>query len=382
MSTETQVLASIKLRQVGQSPWLDSISRELLDSGKLKGYVEKMGLCGVTSNPSIFQKAISDGAGYEGDIKDLLEKGVSTLDTYDALTVSDIKRTCDLFSSVFEKSGGSDGFVSLEVLPSLAHNEEETVKEARRLFKLVDKPNVMIKVPATEEGINAIERLIGEGINVNATLMFSLKDYKDVSNAYINGLEVFSKNGGDLKKVHSVASVFVSRIDARVDNLLDENISKVPAASTELNPLKGKAAISNSKIIYAEFKKIFSDNRFKDLEGKGADPQRVLWGSTSTKNPSYPDLLYVEPLVGRNTINTLPLPTWEALLEHGKIRQGTIEEDVDKARDIKEKLKSFAIDVDKICSDLQREGVKSFVDAFDVLIKTLDDRRSILSKKN
>lgn len=377
MDACTSALPSIELYKAGQGPWLDTISRKLLRSGTLKAYVEESGLLGVTSNPSIFQQAISQGEGYEQDIQKLLKRGASTVEIYDALTVSDIRETCDLFLPVFKKTNGEHGFVSLEVLPSLAFNEDATVAEARRLFRLVNRPNVMIKVPATEQGVHAVRRLIGEGINVNVTLIFSQRSYRDVANAYLEGLETFAKKGGDLASVHSVASVFVSRIDTDIDKQLDVKLVTEEDAAKRmlLADLMGKAAIANSKVIYRLFKELFYSVRFQELKAKGAYVQKPLWASTSTKNPSYPDLIYVETLVGHDTVNTLPQNTWEALLAHGEIRASTVEENIQEAEAVLSDLKSFGIDIHAVCDRLQKDGVKAFVNSFESLMTTLEKKR-------
>jgi len=377
METCMTNLPSVELYKAGQGPWLDTISRKLLRSGTLKAYVEESGLLGVTSNPSIFQQAISQGEGYEQDIQKLLKRGASTVEIYDTLTTSDIREACDLFLPVFQKTRGEHGFVSLEVLPSLAFNEKATVEEARRLFRLVNRPNVMIKVPATEQGICAVRRLIGEGINVNVTLIFSQKNYRDVAHAYLDGLEAFAKKGGDLSKVHSVASVFVSRVDTDIDKQLDVKLATETDAAKRmlLTDLKGKAAIANSKMIYRIFKELFGSARFKALKSQGACVQKPLWASTSTKNPSYPDLLYVETLVGKDTVNTLPKNTWEALLAHGEIRPGSVEENIPDAEATIAGLKSLGIDIHAVCDRLQKDGVKSFVNSFESLMTTLEKKR-------
>ncbi|MBU9888657.1 MAG: bifunctional transaldolase/phosoglucose isomerase [Candidatus Omnitrophica bacterium] len=371
-------LPSVELYKAGQGPWLDTISRKLLRSGTLRSYIENSGLLGVTSNPSIFQQAISQGEGYEADIQKLLAKGAGTLEVYDALTLADIRETCDLFRPVFEKTGGEQGFVSLEVLPCLAFDEDATVTEAKRLWSLVNKPNVMIKVPATPQGVKAVARLIGEGVNVNVTLIFSQKNYREVADAYLAGLEAFAARGGDLRTVHSVASVFVSRIDTDIDKQLDAKLAteKDAAKRALLQDLKGRSAIANSKAIYQAFKELFGSPRFEALKAQGAFVQKTLWGSTSCKNPAYPDLIYVEPLVGKDTVNTLPQNTWEALLDHGKIRPDTVEEDMEGAMEAIRQLKGFGIDIHAVCDKLQRDGVKAFVYSFESLMAVLEKKRA------
>jgi transaldolase len=287
MNTVTKDLPSVELYKAGQGPWLDTISRKLLNSGALKRFIEENGLLGVTSNPSIFQQAISQGEGYEQDIQKLLKRGASTVEIYDALTISDIRETCDLFLPVFKTTGGEHGFVSLEVLPNLAFNENATVEEARRLFRLVNRPNVMIKVPATPQGVCAVRCLIGEGININVTLIFSQSGYRAAANAYLNGLEDFSRKGGDLSSVHSVASVFVSRIDTDVDKQLDARLAaeKDAVARAFLAGLKGKAAIANSK------SSIGSSRNFSGLPGssrlktRGPLPRKHFGPAPAAKTP-------------------------------------------------------------------------------------------------
>lgn len=385
MATVTKQLATIDMVQAGQSPWLDNISRSLISSGKLQKLIEKKGLRGVTSNPSIFQKAISNPrAGYEQDIQKFIKKGYSALEIYDALTIADIKATCDLFLPTYIETKGDDGFVSLEVLPGLAHDTEGTVLEAKRLFKAVGRPNVMIKIPATPEGIPAIQTVISEGINVNVTLIFSLSHYQAVAKAYINGLEERVKKGKKIDNINSVASVFVSRFDTYVDDRIDQLKSEIKDAEKRefAESLKGKAAVANSKIIYQEFKGLFGDSTFEKLEKKGARIQKVLWGSTSVKNPKYAELLYVEPLIGKNTVNTLPQPTFDAVVEHGDIEANTIEEDLEEAREAITHLQGLDINLLEVGDHLQHVGVKQFKDAFDSLMGTLETaHEKVASKK-
>ena len=378
MEACTSSLASVELYKAGQGPWLDTISRKLLRSGTLRSYIDNSGLLGVTSNPSIFQQSISQGEGYEEDIQELLKKGASTLAIYDALTLADIRETCDLFRPVFEKTNGDHGFVSLEVLPCLAFNEDATVEEAKRLWNLVNKPNVMIKVPATPQGVKAVTRLIGEGVNINVTLIFSQQNYRDVANAYMDGLDVLAAKGGDLRKVHSVASVFVSRIDTDIDKRLDAMLATEndPAKRSRLQDLKGKAAIANSKGVYQAFRALCEAPRFRALKAKGANVQKTLWGSTSCKNPAYQDLIYVETLVGKDTVNTLPQNTWEALLDHGKIRPDSVEESLEESVTAIAQLKDLGIDVHAVCDKLQQDGVKAFVNSFESLMAVLEKKRS------
>lgn len=368
----TQTLATHDLFDAGQSPWLDFISRSILDSGTLRELIEEQGVKGVTSNPSIFEKAITDPkAGYERDIQRMIAKGSTTFEIYDALTIADIRRACDLFLPVFNETKGGHGFVSLEVSPVLSYKTEETLAEARRLFKAVNRPNIMIKIPATPEGIPAIQAAISEGININITLMFTRKHYRDVAWAYLNGLRNFKRNGGDVRKVFSVASVFVSRIDSFVDKKL-EAIAKT---NPEVLELRGKAAVANSKRIYRDFQEIFDSREFLSLKSFGANVQKVLWGSTSSKNPAYHDLIYVEPLVGKDTVNTMPQNTLESLLDHGQIQPNTIEKGLVEANQVVEKLQKLGLDLEQIGTQLQKDGVKLFADAFDSLMKTIEVKK-------
>lgn len=368
----TRSLATVELFQAGQSPWLDFISRDMIESGKMKSLIHDSGVLGVTSNPSIFEKTIGQGKAYDSDIQKRVRQGASLLEIYDALTIHDIQKTCDLFLPIFKKTAGEHGFVSLEVTPDLAYDYETTVSEAKRLFKAVHRPNLMIKIPATSEGVRAVRAVIGSGVNVNVTLMFSLKHYQDVAQAYLDGLADYKKAGGDVSRVYSVASVFVSRIDTLVDKKLD---------AMGRSDLKGKAAVANSKMIYQEYKKIFGAEQFKKLQAMGAKVQKVLWGSTSAKNPAYSDLIYVENLVGDKTVNTMPMNTLEAVLDHGIIRKNTLEEGVEEAFAFIARLKDAGLDLNQVGETLQAEGVKAFLDSFDSLMKTLELKREGYSKR-
>ncbi|HTL48759.1 MAG TPA: bifunctional transaldolase/phosoglucose isomerase [Verrucomicrobiae bacterium] len=367
--------STFELARAGQSPWLDFISRQLLSSGKLKSLIEDAGLLGVTSNPSIFEKAIgTPGAGYDKDVKRLSRKGQSTLEIYDALTIEDIQEACDLFKGVHTESEGEHGYVSLEVRPDLAHDEKRTVEDAVRLFGRVARPNVMIKVPATTAGVAAFRELTARGINVNVTLIFSLEHYLSVLNAYLEGLEERLRKGADLSKVHSVASVFVSRYDSLLDVRLAQLQERESDADerADLESLKGKAAVANSKIIYQEFRKVLAGGRFQTLKANGANVQKVLWGSTSVKNPKYPDLLYVEPLIGEETVNTMPEPTFTAFLDHGQVKIGAVEENVEEAAAVVDRLKEWGLDLNEVGQKLQHDGLIAFENSFDSLMKTLE----------
>ncbi len=383
MKTAESNPATVDLALAGQSPWLDSISRQLLKSGELKGLIRNAKILGVTSNPTIFEMAISkQGGGYEKDIQRLARKGASTLEIYDALTISDIQAACDLFKEVYTGSKGEHGFVSLEVRPDLAHDENRTVDEALKLVKAVSRANLMIKVPATSAGVHAFRRLTALGVNVNVTLIFTRQHYLDVLNAYIDGLEARKAKGLDLSKVHSVASVFVSRFDNTIDGQLSrlQEMESDDAERKDLESLKGKAAIANCKMIYQEFRKILEGERFRKLRNAGATVQKVLWGSTSVKNPKYPDLLYVDTLVGPETVNTMPRVTLDALLDHGRIRPGTVLENVPGASQIIERLKEWGIDIDETGQKLQHDGLIAFENSFDSLMKTLEIARGSSKK--
>ncbi|MBN1687756.1 MAG: bifunctional transaldolase/phosoglucose isomerase [Candidatus Omnitrophica bacterium] len=378
MEPMTKVQATVELARAGQSPWLDYISRTMLRSGELEALIREKGILGVTSNPSIFQNAISqpDG-GYDEDIRRFSRQQMSLFEIYDHLTQDDIRATCDLFTPIFEKSNGTDGFVSLEVMPNLAYDERATVQEAIRLFDAIQRPNLMIKVPSTPQGIAAFRTLTAKGINVNVTLIFSPDQYREAALAYLRGLEDYSGQGGELNRVHSVASVFVSRFDTMVDAKIGEILKKPVKKDKKLilEHLKGKAAVANSKIIYQEFKKIFTSDRFLQLQKKGAHIQRALWGSTSSKNPQYSDLIYVDTLVGKHTVNTMPKSTLDALLDHGVIRPDSVEENREEAFEVKKVLQTWGIDLDQVGQVLQHKGVKAFSDSFDSLMATLEKVR-------
>jgi len=353
-----------ELFQLGQSVWLDFIRRSLITSGELQALVYN-GVRGITSNPTIFEKAIAGNTDYDEAIKTLATSGANAEKIYESLTLQDISQTADIFRPVWEASEGLDGYVSLEVNPKLAHDTKGTVLEAKRLFAELNRPNIMIKVPATPEGLPAITELIGSGVNVNVTLLFGLENYRQNAEAYISGLERLLADGKDVSKIASVASVFVSRIDNAVDKAL-ENIGN--------SELLGKIAVANSKVIYQAFTKIFAGERWEKLEAAGARVQRVLWASTSTKNPNYPDTLYVDELIGPNTVNTLPPATLEAFLDHGKVAV-TLTNGVDEARKNIEMLAKLGIDFDEITDQLQKDGVDAFTRSFENLLRAIDEKR-------
>lgn len=363
----------VELHAYGQSFWYDNIRRKFLNDGTLENLIENDGLRGMTSNPSIFKKAIGSSDDYDAQIKKLLEKGITdATEIYEAVAIADIQTACDMFAELYEESNGGDGFVSLEVSPDLANNTDGTISEARRLFKTVDRTNLMIKVPATQEGIPAIQQLISEGININITLMFSMAHYEAVAEAYMKGLNQLLENGGDPAKVASVASFFVSRVDTAVDNKLAELDD--PAAEA----LMGKIAIANSKVVYQRFKELFHGEAFKRLQDAGAARQRLLWASTSTKNPAYPDTLYVDSLIGPETVNTMPPETIEAFRDQGQV-DNTLEQNVEAAQLALDNLAELQISLDDITEKLQIDGVKSFADAFDDLMKAIKSKREELA---
>ena len=364
-----------QIRNFGQSVWYDNIERSILTSGKLEKMVEEDGICGVTSNPTIFEKAITQSKDYDAEIEELARKRKTAEEVYNNLTIKDVTLAADILYRIYKETEGKDGYVSIEVPPKYAYDIEETIGEAQKLFERIGRDNVMIKVPATEEGAMAIERLIAKGININATLVFSLSHYENVALAYIKGLEEFSREGGDLRRVASVASLFVSRIDTLVDSLISSLVEseKDPEKKRDLEELKGKAAIANSKKVYQKFKEIFSQEKFKDLEKRGARVQRPLWASTSTKNPAYSDVKYVEELIGPDTVNTIPQVTLDAFRDHGRPRL-SLEENLAIVEDVLSRMERAGVDLEEVCETLQREGVDAFEKSFENLLSTLQGK--------
>lgn len=366
-----------KLIEYGQSYWIDNLTRSMIKSGELKKRIVKEGLRGQTSNPAIFHKAISDSSNYAKQIEKLAKEGKSVLEIYDALTIKDVQDACDLFKPVYESSNGVDGYVSLEVSPYLAHNTEETLNEARRLFSEVNRPNCHIKIPGTLACIPAIEQALYEGINVNVTLLFSIKAYEDVAHAYINALERRFNEGKSVDSVASVASFFLSRIDTLTDQLLSHLINPARDFGNLPRPehLLGKTAVASAKIAYQSFLKIFNGERWEKLAVAGAKVQRPLWASTSTKDPLYNDTKYVEPLIGDNTVNTLPEVTISAIADHGKLGKNTILQNVDEAYQVLADLKKLGVDIDLVTTQLTNDGVQKFIEPFDKLMKKLAQER-------
>ena len=362
-----------ELAKLGQSIWLDYIRRALLDSGELQALVDA-GVTGITSNPSIFEKAIAGSADYDEALGELVTQGLSPTELYETLALEDIQRAADILRPVYDRSDGVDGYVSLEVSPTLAHDTGGTLAEARRLFATLSRPNVMIKVPATPAGIPAIETLIGQGINVNVTLMFSLDHYDAVAEAYMAGLEKLAAKGGDLAKVASVASFFISRVDTAIDRQLD---ALAPSGEDTPKSLQGKTAIANARMAYARFRETFSGRRWEHLAAQGARVQRPLWASTGTKNPLYPDTLYVDSLIGPDTVNTVPPATLDAFLQHGTVAP-TLETGVDRTRDQLGRVAELGVDLQGITQKLQDDGVAAFARSFESLMTSIADKRERL----
>lgn len=370
------------LHDHGQSVWLDDISRQLLDSGKLRSLVESEDVWGLTSNPTIFDKAIGGSGDYDASLRALVQQGKRPSELYEALVVRDIQDAADVLRPAYDRTEGVDGRVSLEVSPALAYDTAGTIAEARRLHREVGRPNLFIKVPATREGLPAISTLIGEGISVNVTLIFGLHRYGEVMDAYQSGLETLARAGRPLAPVASVASFFVSRVDTLVDKRLEERIaaSSDAAEQAALRELLGKAAVANARLAYHQFQEVVGGARFGALGAKGAHVQRPLWASTSTKNPAYRDVLYVEELIGPDTVNTMPLPTLEAFRDHGRVRD-TLTEDLDGQRAVFARLAALGIEMEEVAQQLEDEGVKSFAASFEQLAKTIEERTASIGAR-
>ncbi len=366
-----------KLFELGQSLWYDNIERRLLNNGELNEMIQRGDIYGVTSNPSIFNNAIAKSKDYDQQIADLARAGRSTSEIYDELTISDIQAACDLFRPLYDSTRGGDGYVSIEVHPDLANDTEGTNKEVQRLWGLVDRPNLMVKIPGTKAGIPAIRHSISTGVNINITLLFSISRYAEVIEAYFAGLERRVQNNLPIGHQSSVASFFVSRIDTKVDGWLDEIIKKGGANSKKAESLKGKAAVANAKLAYKLFQEQFELPRFEPLKKKGGRLQRPLWASTSTKNPAYPDLLYVDTLIGANTVNTVPQQTLEAAKDHGKTEL-TVEQGLDEARRTLSDLESLGLSLDQATDEVETEGVEAFSKAIYALFGTIIERSKAL----
>ena len=364
-----------QLGTLGQSIWLDYIRRDLMSSGGLRRLIEEDGLRGMTSNPSIFEKAIVESHDYDEDIRAMALKGKDAEATYETISQRDVQSAADEFRPLYDTTDGKDGYVSLEVNPHLAHDTSGTIAEARRLWAALNRPNVFIKVPATADGLPAIQQLISQGINVNVTLLFGLPRYRQVAEAYIAGIEARAAQGKPVKHVASVASFFVSRIDALVDPQLDILIAQGGKNADFANKAHGQTAIASAKMAYQIYKEIFASDRFRKLAARGARVQRLLWASTSTKNPDYSDVKYVEALIGPDTVNTAPLETLDAYRDHGEPK-ARLEQDVNEARWVLERLPELGISIDNVTRQLEDEGVEKFSKPFDKLMATLAQRSS------
>jgi transaldolase len=361
-------MATNRVKQIhsfGQSIWLDFINREIIQSGELKKLIDEDGVRGVTSNPAIFEKAITSSTDYDADIAELVKTTTDNEEIFFGIAVKDIQNATDLFKDVYEESKGVDGYVSLEVSPFLALKEKETAEQAEKLWKAVDRKNVMIKIPGTKPGLGAIRSSIAKGININVTLLFGLPRYEEVAEAYIAGLEDHLAAGHSIGHITSVASFFLSRIDVLVDPMLDEKGAP---------ELKGEVAIASAKKAYEIYKRIFSGPRWEKLVAQGAKPQRLLWASTSSKNPSFKDTKYVEALIGADTVDTVPLETIEAFRDHG-IVANTLEQGLDQATAVLDKLKAVGIDIDKITQQLEDEGIDKFNKPFEKLLQAIEDQK-------
>jgi transaldolase len=372
----------LQLKTQGQSVWYDTIDRVQLVSGLFKRLLDEDGIVGVTSNPTIFQKSISHGDAYDEQMTQLIKQRKSTSEIYEALVIKDITTVADMLRPIYDRTNRQDGFVSLEVSPDLAHDTEESLSEARRFWKMVDRPNLMIKIPATPEGIPAVQQALTEGININITLIFSLDSYREVADAYISALEDRNAEGKDISHIASVASFFVSRVDTLVDQLLEDKIKATSdsAEQQKLKSLEGKAAIANARLVYQEFTRIFHTPRFETLKHSGAHVQRPLWASTSTKNPAYRDVLYAEELIGPDTVDTMPLETIENFRDHGRVSR-TVENDIQQAKDVFAALEKVGIHYDQVTKQLQDEGVQKFADSFHALFQGIESKKQVIQER-
>ncbi|HEY8447342.1 MAG TPA: transaldolase [Thermomicrobiales bacterium] len=368
------------LLEQGQSIWQDDISRDQLNSGELQRTIDEIGIRGLTSNPTIFQKAISSGSAYDEQIFALLKAGKDAGEIFDAVAIDDIRAACDLFRPLYDATDGEDGFCSIEVTPTAARDPEMTRREVRRLWEAVSRPNLMVKIPGTVECVPVIEEMLAEGKNINITLLFSIESYTRVAEAYVAALEKRVQNGQPIDRIASVASFFVSRVDTAVDKLLDAKIAEAgsEAERQRLEALKGKAAVANAKLAYQKFLEIFEGPRFKPLRERGAKVQRPLWASTGTKNPAYSDVLYVETLIGPHTVNTMPRTTIEAFLDHGVVAR-TVDQDVDEARHVFSELPAVGIDFKAVTDRLEEEGIAAFVTSFEQLLAGVEAKREALA---
>ncbi|SES86882.1 transaldolase [Nitrosomonas marina] len=365
-----------KLKTLEQSVWLDYIQRGILDNGEVARMIEDDGLAGITSNPAIFEKAINEHGDYDQAITLLARSGTSASEIYEILATEDVQRAADLFRPVYEESNGRDGFVSLEVSPYLAYNTESTVAEAKRLWIKLDRPNVMIKVPATRDGLSAITQLITAGINVNVTLLFGITRYQEVVDAFISGLQKRASQNRPIERIASVASFFLSRIDTLVDKQLDK-LAENKSMNTA-HPLRGQAAVASARLAYQHYRKWTNSEHWQELARKGARTQRLLWASTGTKDPAYSDIKYIEPLIGRETVNTMTLQTLSAYRDHGQPVE-RIEQELDTAAAIPKQLGELGIDLEIVSKQLEEEGVQKFIDPYHTLLESLEQKRFSLN---
>ena len=369
----------ISLKEIGQSVWLDNLSRKLIHSGELKRLIDEDGLSGITSNPTIFQKVISGSTDYDSSLRRMIDKGVKDeKELFLGLAMEDVSDAADLLWPTYQSANGQDGFVSIEVSPDLAYDTDATISEARRLFSTLGKKNVLVKVPGTKQGVPAIEQLTSEGVNVNVTLLFSTERYEEIAEAYLKGLERRARQGQPIHEITSVASFFVSRVDTLADKLLETRLSSATskAEKDKITNLFGKAAVANAKVAYEKYRSIFSGARFLALKEKGGHIQRILWGSTGTKNPKYSDIKYVEELIAPDSINTLPEATIKAFKDHGQAKI-TIHNDLEKAKKLFPELKSMGVDIRGVTEQLEKEGVQLFSDSFFALLKEIAKKRDL-----
>ncbi len=371
----------LELKALGQSIWLDDIDRGQLRSGLFQRLIDEDGLSGATGNPTIFEHSITHSTTYDEQMQHLLHEGKSPQEIYEALAMTDVRTVADLLRPTYERTNGQDGFVSIEVSPYLAHDTEGTLSEVRRFWETIDRPNLMVKIPSTPAGVPAIRQALAEGININITLIFSIENYRQVAEAYLSALEERSAKGQEITRIASVASFFVSRVDVLVDKLLEDKMKAVGASveQQKLKALEGKAAIANARLAYQEFKRLFSEPRFAALKQREARVQRPLWASTSTKNPAYRDVLYVEELIGPDTVNTMPLTTIESFHDHGRVRL-SIEDHLPEAKAQLAALADVGISYDQVTRQLQEEGVQKFVDSFHKLFECIDNKRKVLQQ--
>jgi transaldolase len=368
----------LEIKDFGQSIWMDNLSRDIIQSGELVDWIETQGVRGVTSNPAIFEKAIAGNAIYDADIEAGIRAKKSVLEIYESLTFDDVRNACDIFRPIYDQTDGLDGYISIEVPPTIADDTQSTISEAKRYHKAIDRPNVMIKIPGTSMGLPAVEEVIAAGISVNVTLLFSVQSYVDTAWAYIRGLEKRVTQGQDISNISSVASFFLSRIDSKIDDLIEARISEVGGnaeLTQRLKSIEGKVAIANAKIAYQEYLKIIRSDRWKALSDKGARVQRLLWASTGTKNPNYSDVMYVDELIGPDTVNTLPPSTIKACADHCDV-DNRVATHVEEAHQIIASLSDpdIYIDLDRVMTELLEDGIVKFVQPFESLLSSLQEK--------